>query len=119
MVRHGYAKNPVGAHHGTGDWLVQRVSAAVMALYVAIGVPYVLLHAPGSYSDWKALFSGGFFRLATMLFLAALVWHAWVGMRDIFLDYVQHYAMRLAVNGAVAIVLVFYLIWSASILWGR
>ncbi len=119
MVRHGYLKNPVGAHYGTGNWLVQRFSAVVMALYIAIGVPYVLVRAPGSHAEWKALFSGGFFRLATMLFLVALIWHAWVGMRDIFLDYVHHYAMRAAVNAAVAIVLVFYVIWAASILWGR
>jgi succinate dehydrogenase / fumarate reductase membrane anchor subunit len=119
MVRHGYVKNPVGAHYGTGNWLVQRISALVMAVYIVIAVPYVVLHAPGSYADWKALFSGGFFRLATMLFLVALIWHAWIGMRDILIDYVHHYALRLATQAAVAIVLVFYVIWSASILWGR
>lgn len=112
-------KNPVGAHYGTGNWLVQRFSALVMAVYLVIALPYVVLRAPASYAGWKALFAGGFFRLATMLFLVALVWHAWIGMRDILIDYVHHYALRLASQAAVAIVLVFYVIWSASILWGR
>jgi succinate dehydrogenase / fumarate reductase membrane anchor subunit len=119
MVKHGYTKNPVGAHYGTGNWLVQRFSALVMAVYIVIAVPYVCVRAPGSYASWKALFAGGFFRLATMLFLVALIWHAWIGMRDILIDYVHGYALRVATQAAVAIVLVFYVIWSASILWGR
>jgi succinate dehydrogenase / fumarate reductase membrane anchor subunit len=118
MVRHGYAKNPVGAHYGTGNWLVQRFSALVMAVYTVIAVPYVLWRSPASYAEWKALFSGGFFRLATMLALAALIWHAWIGMRDILIDYAHHYALRLATQAAVAIVLAFYLIWAFSIFWG-
>lgn len=119
MVKHGFTKNPVGAHYGTGNWLVQRFSALVMAVYIVIAVPYVCVRAPGSYAGWKALFAGGFFRLATMLFLVALIWHAWIGMRDILIDYVHGYALRLATQAGVAIVLVFYVIWSASILWGR
>ena len=118
-MRHGYAKEPVGAHYGVGNWLVQRVSAVAMALYTVLAVPYVLWRAPDSYSAWKALFAGGFFRLATMLALAALLWHAWIGMGDILIDYVHPFGLRLATQAAVAIVLAFYLIWSVSILWGR
>ncbi|HSN21417.1 MAG TPA: succinate dehydrogenase, hydrophobic membrane anchor protein [Usitatibacter sp.] len=118
-MTHGYAKDPVGAHYGTGNWLVQRITALVMAAYIAIAVPYALWRAPASHAQWKALFAGGFFRLATMLFLASLIWHAWIGMRDILIDYVHHYAMRLATQAAVAIVLAFYVAWSFSILWGR
>jgi len=119
MVRHGYVKDPVGAHYGTGGWLVQRFSAVVMAVYTVLAVPYLLWRAPASYADWKALFGGGFFRLATMLALAALLWHAWIGMRDVLIDYVHPYALRLAAQAGVAIVLAFYLVWALSILWGR
>jgi succinate dehydrogenase / fumarate reductase membrane anchor subunit len=119
MVRHGYVKNPVGAHYGTGGWQVQRFSALVMAIYTLLAVPYILWRAPASYADWKALFAGGFLRLATMLALAALLWHAWIGMRDVLIDYVHAYALRLAAQAAAAVVLAFYLIWAFSILWGR
>ena len=100
MVRHGYAKEPVGAHYGTGNWLVQRFTAVVMAAYTVLALPYVLWRSPASYIEWKALFAGGFFRLATMLFLVALIWHAWIGMRDILIDYVHHYALRVATQAA-------------------
>jgi len=119
MVKHAYEKNPVGAHFGTGNFLVQRFSAVVMALYTIFAVPYILWRSPASYADWKALFAGGFFRLATLTALVAIAWHAWIGMRDVIIDYLHGYALRLGAQVVVAVVLVFYLLWSFSILWGR
>ena len=114
-----YTKNPVGAHYGLGDWLLQRLTAIVMALYTVVVFACVLLRPPAGYADWKALFSGGLFRVATMLFVIALLYHAWVGMRDILMDYLRAAGVRLALQSAVGLVLLFYLVWSASILWGR
>ena len=118
MVK-AYAKNPVGAHYGLGDWLLQRLTAVVMALYTLFALGFVLVRAPASYADWKTMFSAGFFRLFTMLFLVALLYHAWVGMRDILMDYIHATGLRLALQSAVAVVLLLYLLWSASILWSR
>ena len=114
-----YAKSPVGAHYGLGDWLLQRLTAVVMALYTVGFVICLAWHAPASYAEWKAIFFGSIVRLATMLFLGALLYHAWVGMRDIVMDYVKPAGIRLVLESAVGLVLLFYLLWSASILWGR
>ena len=113
-----YTKVPVGAHSGTGDWLLQRLTAVVMALYTVLFVGCLLMQPPATYSDWKAMFSGSFFRVATMFFFAALLYHAWVGMRDIVMDYVKPTGIRLGLQTAIGGVLIVYLIWSASILWG-
>lgn len=114
-----YTKAPVGAHYGTGDWLLQRLTALVMAVYT-VGFAFCLAwSAPGTYAEWKSMFSGGLARLATLLFFAALLYHAWVGMRDIVMDYVKSAALRLALETAIGIALLGYLVWSASILWGR
>ena len=113
-----YTKSPVGAHYGLGDWLLQRLTAVVMAVYT-VGLAVCLLsNPPGSLADWRAVFSGNFARLATMLFVAALLYHAWVGMRDIIMDYLKSAGLRLVVESGVALALFFYLIWAASILWG-
>jgi succinate dehydrogenase / fumarate reductase membrane anchor subunit len=114
-----YAKTPVGAHYGVGDWLLQRLTAMVMALYTLFALAFVAYGTPRTHADWKALFSGNFFRLFTMLFIVALLYHAWVGMRDILMDYLHATGVRLATQSAVGLVLLFYVIWSASILWGR
>ena len=112
-----YAKNPVGAHYGLADWLLQRLTAVVMALYTLGFAACVLARPPASYADWRALFAGNFARLATMFFVAALLYHAWVGMRDIVMDYVKPTGIRLALQTVIGGVLIIYLIWAASILW--
>ncbi len=114
-----YRKSPVGAHYGVGDWLLQRLTAVVMAVYTVLALAAVLWSAPASYADWKALLAGGFARVATMVFVVALLYHAWVGMRDILMDYVKPALLRLALEAAVGVALVAYLVWAASILWGR
>ncbi len=115
----GPVKSPVGAHYGLADWLLQRLTAALMAAYTVLAFALVCWRAPATYADWKALFSGDLVRVCTMVFMAALLYHAWVGMRDILMDYVKPALARLALEGAVGMVLVGYLVWSAAILWGR
>lgn len=114
-----YRKTPVGAHYGLGDWLMQRFTALVMAIYTIVALGCLLAHAPRNHADWQAMFSGGFFRVATMLFFGALAYHAWVGMRDILMDYLRATALRLTAEVVVGIVLVAYVVWAAAILWGR
>ena len=113
-----YSKNPVGAHYGIGDWLLQRLTAVLMAVYTVYAFWLVAWRAPVSQAEWKALLAGGFFRLFTMLFLAALLYHAWIGMRDILMDYVHATGLRLALQAAVGLVLAAYLVWGAALLWG-
>ena len=113
-----YTKVPVGAHYGTGDWLLQRLTAVVMAVYTVGFLVCIAMHTPSTYADWKGLFTGTSARIATMLFFVALLYHAWVGMRDILMDYIHATGVRLTAQVAVGLMLFFYLVWTASILWG-
>jgi len=70
------------------------------------------------YPHWKALWNGSLMRVATMLFLLSLFVHAWVGMRNIFMDYVKPTGLRLTLHAAVILALVGYAVWSVRILWG-
>ena len=112
-------KLPVGAHYGLSAWLLQRLTAVVMVAYTLFLAGILLWCPPGTYPEWKGLFSGSFVRLATMLFFLALLYHAWVGVRDIVMDYVKPTGLRLLLQSLVGTALVFYLVWSVSILWGR
>jgi succinate dehydrogenase / fumarate reductase membrane anchor subunit len=114
-----YTKTPVGAHYGTGDWLLQRLTAVVMAVYTILFVGALIVHHDAGFAGLKAAFSHTWFRVTTMLFVSSLLYHAWVGMRDILMDYIKPTALRLTAEFAVAIVLLVYLVWAASILWGR
>ena len=108
----------VGAHYGWRDWLVQRVTAVVMALYTLLVLGIVLWHGGLDYAAWKAVFAGHAFRIATFAFMLSLLWHAWVGVRNISMDYVKPVWLRLTVQVAVIGVLVGYAGWAIGILWG-
>ncbi|MDH2915837.1 MAG: succinate dehydrogenase, hydrophobic membrane anchor protein [Gallionella sp.] len=107
-----------GAHYGLRDWLVQRVTAVVMAIYSAVVVVFLLLQPEFGYDTWAGLFSGNPMRTFSMLFLLSLFYHAWIGMRDIVMDYIKPASIRLTIHVLVILALVLYVIWSVQILWG-
>jgi succinate dehydrogenase / fumarate reductase, membrane anchor subunit len=108
----------VGAHYGLRDWLIQRVTAVVMALYSVTMAGYLLLQTNLDYDVWTALFSSQTVRTFTLLFLLCLFYHAWVGIRDIVMDYVKPAGVRLMIYVLVILALLLYVIWSVQILWG-
>jgi succinate dehydrogenase / fumarate reductase membrane anchor subunit len=107
----------VGAHYGLRDWLAQRISALIMAVYSVILAVVLLTGVPLSYPVWRDLFAQGWLRIATLIFAASLAWHAWVGARDILMDYVKHDGLRLALQVLTVLVLATYLGWAIEILW--
>ena len=106
-----------GARYGLRDWLAQRVTAAIMAVYTVILLVVLIGATPISYAVWKDLFTQGWMRVATLLFSASLAWHAWVGVRDILMDYVKPAGERLTLEVAVLLVIAGYLGWTVQILW--
>jgi succinate dehydrogenase / fumarate reductase, membrane anchor subunit len=107
----------VGAHYGLRDWLAQRISAVLMAVYTLLLGVVLLKNTPLTYAAWKDLFAQGWMRVATLLFAASLAWHAWVGVRDILMDYVQPDGLRLTLQVLVLLVLASYVGWAIQILW--
>ena len=106
-----------GAHYGLKDWLAQRVTAVVMSLYTVFMTGYLLLQPTLDFAAWQALFHSQPVRLVSLLFVLSLLLHAWVGMRDIFMDYVHPTLIRLALHVAVILALVAYAAWAVQILW--
>ncbi len=107
-----------GAHFGLRDWLIQRVTAVVMALFILF-LAVQLLRLPGfGYDTWIELFSGNVMRSFSLLFLLSVFYHAWIGVRDIVMDYVKPAGIRLVIHTLVVIALLLYTIWSVQILWG-
>ncbi len=107
----------VGAHYGLRDWLTQRVTAVVMTLYTLLFVGMLLGVPKLDFAGWRELFAPQWMKLATLLFLASLYLHAWVGMRNIFMDYIKGSGLRLVLYVMVIGVLVIYAGWSVQILW--
>ena len=110
-------KSATGSHTGTGSWLLQRATAVVLALALPALMLYFLAALPTDFIGWQALFAPLWLRVGMLLAAAALALHAWVGMRDLFMDYVRPTGLRLALYLAVIVVLAGSVAWLAASLW--
>lgn len=107
----------VGAHYGLGSWLAQRITAIVIALYSLIVLVMFLTGRPLSYGVLREVFTHGWMRVATLMFAIAVAWHAWVGVRDILMDYARPESLRLSLHVVTILLLFAYLGWTVQILW--
>jgi succinate dehydrogenase / fumarate reductase membrane anchor subunit len=107
----------VGAHYGMRDWLAQRITAIVMAVYTIILLVAFLTATNFSYDGWAALFSHQWFKIATFVTFMSLFYHAWIGVRDVWMDYVKPVALRLVLQVATILWLIGCAGWAAQILW--
>jgi succinate dehydrogenase / fumarate reductase, membrane anchor subunit len=107
----------VGAHYGLRDWLVQRVSAVIMAVYTVILLAWFFGAQDFSYEGWASIFATQWMKLATFVTLLALLYHAWVGVRDIWMDYVKPVGVRLFLQALTIVWLLGCAGYAAQILW--
>jgi succinate dehydrogenase / fumarate reductase membrane anchor subunit len=107
----------VGAHYGVKDWLAQRVTAIVMVLYTVILLGTFLTAQNFTYEGWAGLFAHQWFKLFSLVTFLGLFYHAWVGLRDIWMDYVKPVGIRLTLQIATVLWLLACAAWAVQILW--
>ncbi|RVT88116.1 succinate dehydrogenase, hydrophobic membrane anchor protein [Inhella crocodyli] len=144
MTTYGSKRLVSGAHYGLRDWLAQRVTGALMALFTIALLVQVLLPnqcAPGAagcswllsllpnwliewlpkdamgYDRWAAIFSAQWMKVLTFTLILSLAYHAWVGVRDIWMDYVKPVSVRLVLHVFTLVWLVACTGWAVQVLW--
>ena len=114
---YGSKRVVVGAHYGLRDWLVQRATAVLMALFTVIIVVQCLMPGEMSYDKWSGIFAHQWMKVLTFIMIASILWHAWVGVRDVLMDYVKQMAARLVLQVAAIAWLVGCAGWALQVLW--
>ena len=113
----GSKRTVVGAHYGLRDWLSQRITGVVMALFTVAVVVQLLLPGELGYDKWAGMFSRQWMKVLTFTVIVSLLIHAWVGMRDIWMDYVKPVGMRLFLQALTIVWLLACAGYAAQILW--
>ena len=117
-VNYGSKRLVVGAHYGLRDWLAQRVTAALMALFTVLLLAQVIFSkGPIGYDQWAGIFSSQWMKVLTFSVIIALLLHVWVGMRDIWMDYIKPVGLRLALQVFTLVWLVACAGWGIQVLW--
>lgn len=96
---------------GQRAFVAQRLSALALLAAVAAAALRVAFGGPLRFEQWQA-WSASPAGSAILLALAAcLIVHAWVGLRDVVLDYVRPAGLRLAVLAGAALALAGLAAW--------
>ena len=113
----GQRRLVVGAHYGMRDWLAQRVTAIVMVVFTVILLVSFLTGQNFTYEGWAGLFARQWFKLFTMVTFFGLFYHVWVGIRDIWMDYIKPVGIRLTLQTLTVLWLLGCAAWTVQILW--
>ena len=117
-VNFGSKRIVVGAHYGLRDWLAQRATAVLMALFTIIVLAQIIFSkGPIGYDKWAGIFPAQWMKFLTFVVILALLYHAWVGIRDIWMDYVKPVSVRLPLHVLSIVWLVGCAGWATQVLW--
>ena len=80
---------------GMRTWLLQRISALYMLLYLIVMTVVVCNMDVVQFKQWRELFTSPVINIVTLIFFLSLLYHAWVGVRDILVDYVRNQRLNM------------------------
>lgn len=111
---------------GLHDWILQRATAVILLAYVLCIAGLVLFTPNLDYTTWRAHFAGTPMKIFSMMAVASIVVHAWIGLWTVSTDYFTEHLLgakgnviRWIFQAAYGVVLFAYLVWGAQILWGN
>lgn len=117
-VNYGAKRLTVGAHYGLRDWLAQGITATLMALFTLLVLAQLVLsHGPIGYDQWAGIFATQWMKALTFALIIALLLHVWIGIRNIFMDYIKPVGLRLCLQVAAIVWLTACAGWAIQVLW--
>lgn len=103
---------------GLYDWLMQRVSAVVLALYTVFIVAYMLANPQLTYAQWSGLFDITAMRIFSLMALLSLGAHVWIGLWSVSTDYIKPMGIRFVFQLLTGAAMFAYTVWGIQLLWG-
>jgi len=102
---------------GLKTWIIQRVSAVILAVYLVFIFGIIFIYSPLQYVSWKALFQYNSVKIFTALALLSLIAHAWIGLWTVTTDYLKPLALRFLTQLCILFALFSYVFWGFCIIW--
>ena len=109
-------RRDISGHAGTGEWLLQRVTALYIGAFTLYLIARFTLAPVSGFAEWRAWFASGVVRIGVALLVLSLLLHAWSGMRNVYMDYLHPLWLRFLVSFLTAIGLSALGLWAAQLL---
>ena len=114
---YGTKRIVTGAHYGLRDWMAHRGTAVLMALFTIVLLAQVIFGGPVGYDSWAGIFSSQWMKTLTFVVILAMLYHVWVGVREIFMDYIKPVSIRLSLYVFAIVWLLGCAGWAIQVLW--
>ena len=101
---------------GLRPWIIQRVSAVYITLFILYLLYCGMVATASGFEPWRAWLFNPFNSVGVCIFIIAVLFHAWIGMRDVVLDYVHNIMLRILVLAIIIGVLAGSGLWAFRIL---
>lgn len=101
---------------GVRDWVMQRISAVVLAVYSVVMVCFFLFNKV-DFLAWHTFMTSLPMKLFSLLAVLSLVAHSWVGMWTVLTDYIKSSGLRLVLQSLIIIAIIVYLFWGVLVFW--
>jgi len=101
---------------GLRPWVIQRVSAVYIVLFIIYAVFSLFTADTIAYKAWNDWLYNPFNTTVVGIFVIAVLFHAWIGMRDVVLDYVHNIMFRIFILAMLVGVLIGSGLWVFRIL---
>jgi len=97
-------------------WALQRFSAVFLIAFTIYVLFDLSINSVTGYGQWRAWLGQPLNSILIILASAMLLVHAWVGIRDVVMDYVHPLALRVLVLSLFALGLLASAAWLVTIL---
>ena len=111
--------------NGLYDWLIQRVSAVIIGVYLIFMLGYLMVSGELDFERWSAFMGSLCMQIANTLLVVAVAAHTWIGLWGVTTDYLTKLTFGKAATGVrliaqvvIALALVVYLLWGLAMIWG-
>ena len=111
-----------GSKYGVKEFVIQRITAIIISLYTILlfSIAYFL----NEFTFEKFIMIIGFdfknipiFQIVSIIFFISLSLHSWIGMRNIYMDYVKYSNAKLFLYTITISWILMNLIYFIKIIW--
>jgi len=101
---------------GVRPWVIQRLSAVYMVLVISLFCLTMAFSSFSGYSEWQSWFAMPFWNSLVIIFWLALFAHAWIGIRDVIMDYISVDGLRFSFLALLGFYLIAMTVWMIKIM---